>query len=544
MNDQAKSDLMQYRVLVLAPTGRDAQVIVHTLAEASLDTKIVPDVAHLRDALGEGAGCVVLAKEALDSLAITLLATALAEQPAWSDLPIVLLVNGSEKQGWPPRGPMRSIVGSAIVLERPMRKLTLLTAVRAALGSRRRQYEVRDALENLREAKTDLEQKVEERTGELRQQAAQLRLLAGRLTLTEQQERRRIARVLHDNLQQLLVASKLRLTVLSRHQDVVVQQATREVEQLIDDAIQSSRSLTGELSPPILHEGGLDTGLEWLARWMADRHGLFVDLALEPEAAPMPDDVKILLFEAVRELLFNSVKHARTRSAVVNLRYVDHNVQVVVSDQGVGFDPKAIPSEEAPGGGYGLFSIRERIQLVGGKLEMESAPGSGSRFVLTAPLTVLTAPATSTESTRLMKLPSAERTLPANRPKSGTPIRVLVADDHIVMREGLARLLSQEPDIDIVGQAADGQEAVRLAAALLPDVILMDVSMPKLNGVEATRAIRNEYSDIRIIGLSMFEEADRAQALRDAGAIGYLTKSGPPDELLAAIRGSVNQQNK
>jgi CheY-like chemotaxis protein len=227
----------------------------------------------------------------------------------------------------------------------------------------------------------------------------------------------------------------------------------------------------------------------------------------------------------------------------VNLRYLDHQVQVVVSDQGVGFDPRTIPSQEAPGGGFGLFSIRERMQMIGGKMETDSAPGKGSRFVLTAPLTVLVAQATSTASTRLVEVP-VERALPANRPKSGAPIRVLLADDQIVMREGLARLLSQEPDIDIVGQAADGQEAVRLAAALLPDVVLMDISMPKLNGVEATRAIRNDYCDIRIIGLSMFEEADRAQALRDAGAIAYLTKSGPPDELIAAIRESVKQQNK
>jgi DNA-binding NarL/FixJ family response regulator len=118
----------------------------------------------------------------------------------------------------------------------------------------------------------------------------------------------------------------------------------------------------------------------------------------------------------------------------------------------------------------------------------------------------------------------------------GTPIRVLLADDHAVVREGLARLLGGEPDIEIVGQAADGQEAVELAARLLPDIVLMDMSMPRLNGVEATRAIRNENPDIRVIGLSMFEESDRAQALRDAGAVGYLTKSGPPRELLQAIR--------
>ncbi len=114
--------------------------------------------------------------------------------------------------------------------------------------------------------------------------------------------------------------------------------------------------------------------------------------------------------------------------------------------------------------------------------------------------------------------------------------RVLLADDHVVMREGLARLLGQEPDIEIVGQAADGQEAVALAARLAPDVVLMDMSMPRLNGVEATRAIRNDYPEVRVIGLSMFEESDRAEALRHAGAAAYLTKSGPPQNLIATIR--------
>jgi NarL family two-component system response regulator LiaR len=115
----------------------------------------------------------------------------------------------------------------------------------------------------------------------------------------------------------------------------------------------------------------------------------------------------------------------------------------------------------------------------------------------------------------------------------------MLADDHAVVRQGMAGLLGNEPDIEVVGEAADGQEAIEMAAKLLPDVILMDLSMPILNGVEATRIIQYDWPEIRIIGLSMFEEADRAQAMRDAGAVDYITKSGPASDLINSIRTSV-----
>ena len=132
----------------------------------------------------------------------------------------------------------------------------------------------------------------------------------------------------------------------------------------------------------------------------------------------------------------------------------------------------------------------------------------------------------------------------SKHPDSGWKIRVLLADDHAIFRQGIADLLADEPDIEVVGQAADGQEAVHLTAKLLPDVILMDMNMPKLNGVEATRIIHREHSEICIIGLSMFEEAEKAQAMRDAGAVGYVTKSGPVEALLNVIRTSVQNSKK
>jgi DNA-binding NarL/FixJ family response regulator len=112
----------------------------------------------------------------------------------------------------------------------------------------------------------------------------------------------------------------------------------------------------------------------------------------------------------------------------------------------------------------------------------------------------------------------------------------MLVDDHAVVRVGLTRLLSQEPDIEIVGEAADGQEAVEIADAVRPDVILMDKSMPRLDGVGATRLLHDRFPDVRIIGLSMFEKAESAEDMRDAGAVAYLIKSGPIDAVVAAIR--------
>ena len=113
----------------------------------------------------------------------------------------------------------------------------------------------------------------------------------------------------------------------------------------------------------------------------------------------------------------------------------------------------------------------------------------------------------------------------------------MLADDHALFRNGLGRLLKNEPGLEVVGHANDGKEAIELAQKLKPDVILMDISMPRVNGIEATRIIHREYPDIRIIGLSMDEDQEHAQAMRDAGASDYKTKGCVASELVSAIRG-------
>ena len=168
-------------------------------------------------------------------------------------------------------------------------------------------------------------------------------------------------------------------------------------------------------------------------------------------------------------------------------------------------------------------------------MEIDSAPGRGSRFTLT----IQAEPEPAPEEGPVRARPPTGA--PAMAIQAGPPagrhrVRVLLADDHGVVREGLRRLLSHEGDIEVVAEATDGQEAVDMAAAFRPDVILMDLNMPHMDGVQATRAIHLDQPDIRIIGLSMFEAASHAEDMRAAGAVDYLTKSGPSDKLLAAIR--------
>lgn len=396
----------------------------------------------------------------------------------------------------------------------------------------------KQAEDALRRAHDELERKVADRTAALAARSEQLRVLASELTLAEQRERRRLARILHDNLQQLLAGASFLLTPLDRAEDPATRQTAAEVREMIDQSMECSRSLTSELSPPVLEEGDLVAALEWLTRRMQDKHGLHVELTAD-EALPLQSqDVKILLFQGVRELLFNVAKHAGVRSASITVQAVGDRIRVGVTDEGAGFDPGASGPGDRLAGGFGLFSLRERLSLLGGAMEIDSAPARGSCLTLWTPSTP---PGPAVGAVDLQPAPSS--TPPAllpTRPRGQRNIRVLLADDHAVVRQGLARLLKEHRGIEIVGEAADGAAAVELACSLRPDVVIMDVAMPGLGGIEATRRLRDRAPSVRVIGLSMFEELHQADAMRQAGAVDYLVKSGPSKQLLKAIRACVD----
>ena len=231
-----------------------------------------------------------------------------------------------------------------------------------------------------------LEKRVEQRTADLVKRSRQLHALAAQLTQAEEHERKRLAQAIHDNLQQLLVGAKFCAETLAGEiPGNARREIVRRLSQFLNDAIASSRSLAFELSPPLLHSAGLARSLHWLARHMETKHDLRVEVNADDHANPADEDLGSLLFQSVRELLFNVVKHAQVRTVELEMSRFDTDfVRITVTDAGVGFDPGQLREDTQQG--FGLNSIRGRLDLVGGKLEINSAAGSGCRITLMAPL--------------------------------------------------------------------------------------------------------------------------------------------------------------
>jgi PAS domain S-box-containing protein len=367
--------------------------------------------------------------------------------------------------------------------------------------------------------------------GALLQRTRQLAHLAAELTMAEHHERKRLAQVLHDGLQQLLVAAKYRVGALEGAGDRRFQEEVHQLEALLVDSIETSRTLTYELSPPFLGEQGLLPALEWLVRWKQAKHGLRLDLRVEGRLPPLPEEQTILLFQAVRELLFNVVKHAGIKAARLTLRQVQGRLEIVVADEGAGFDPARLRQAGGESGGFGLLSLHERLSLAGGRLDIESTPGQGSRFTLSMPFR--TEAPQSPKTATLDPLAGAPG--PSESEAQARPIRLLLVDDHALVRQGLGTLLRQEPGIELVGEAADGASALEGVDRLRPDVVLMDIQMPGMSGIEATRILHQRFPQVQVIGLSMHQNVDMAEAMRAAGAVGYVSKSDLSDTIVAAV---------
>jgi len=254
-------------------------------------------------------------------------------------------------------------------------------------GGRRQGYpwdeEVESPVVRLNEG---LERQLAERTVEVRKQTDQLRALACELAQVEQREREQLAAILHDNLQQLLVAARIQISFVNPVLlPVKERNALCLANEIIGHAIANSRTLTVDLSPPILHGAGLGAALEWLAGRMAELHCFTVNLRIDRRAEPQTESLRVLLFETVRELVFNSCKHSGCASVDVEITREQNDwVRVVVEDAGKGFDPKALSASMASGERLGLFRIQQRLAHVGARLALAYEPGVGTRVEILA----------------------------------------------------------------------------------------------------------------------------------------------------------------
>jgi PAS domain S-box-containing protein len=416
---------------------------------------------------------------------------------------------------------------------------------------------LRESEEQLRQLNLTLESKVAQRTAEVEHRARQLQKLTLELSQAEDRERKRLAEILHDDLQQVLAAAKFHLGLMKNRAkcDPSLQATVTQIDNMLKDAIEKSRSLSHELSPAVLHHGDFGEILGWLATQVQTKHGLVVHVYAHGQVSSESDAIKTFLYKAAQELLFNVVKHARVNEARIRVRRLRRCVCLSVSDHGRGFDPQTLKRTH----GFGLFSLQERVELLGGRMKIKSSKDKGSTFFIVVPDGEPVAashprrerpalasrghpglPLSGQDAPISSELQGQDAPAATAEPQAEHRLRVLLADDHEIVREGLISLLSEERTIEVVGEAANGREAINLAGELQPDVVIMDVSMPLINGDEATRQIKQLLPNARVVALSMFEDSETIERMHAAGAEAYILKTAPSEDLLAAIRGKMS----
>ena len=491
----AVSEIRNERVLILAPTGRDAELARSTLRGAGLAAETVPNVDALCAAIGEGCGAAIITEEALTAAAMQCLRDELQKQPAWSDLPLLIFTSRPSAELAVRSFEQLGASANVTMIERPVRVKTMISAAQAALRARRRQYEVRTLL-------GELEHRVEERDHFLAMLSHELRNPLAAIALA---------------------VDTLKGSGSSNEHAILVRQ-TRHLAKLVDDLLDIARITTGKIS---LHTTTVDVTdvvehcLESMrARAEARRLRMTVH-AKVPHAIVRGDAVR--LEQVVNNLLSNAVKYTPPGGEIdVTVETEDDDVVLRVRDNGKGIAPDMLTRifelfmqgdttiDRTEGGmGVGLTLVKRLVQLHRGTVHAHSrGPGSGSEFVVRLPLAA----------------PSAtEAVKPKEAPKTHVARRIVLVEDNTDIRDLLRLKLRQLGHR--VEAAEDGTRGLEKILTSPPEVALIDIGLPGLNGYEIARQVRASLGDrvylVALTGYGQVEDKEKALA---AGFDVHLTK--------------------
>ena len=354
----------------------------------------------------------------------------------------------------------------------------------------------------------------------LRDSAERLQVLSRRVVEVQEQERRHIARELHDEIGQVLSAISVNLHIVKTVCDVAARSRIEESLEIVDQATQQVRNLSLNLRPSMLDDLGLAATLRWLVDPPGRTGGPGSSLRRPVVGGAFAPECSDRCFRVAQEALNNVVRHARAKSVWVDLRQGDDEVDLAIRDDGVGFDPETARRRAARGESFGLLGIQERVELLGGRADIRSQAGSRYQYPRLVPHRV------SNTGARLKG---------RNLAMTG-PIRVLLADDHQLFRAGIRSLMQTIDGVEIVAEASNGREALDLCKSHRADVVLMDIMMPQLNGLDATARLAAISPQTRTIILSMNANEEYVLQAFRCGAAGYLLKNISPSELEQAIR--------
>ncbi len=334
--------------------------------------------------------------------------------------------------------------------------------------------------------------------------------LSLKLMRTQDEERRRISRELHDMTGPVLSSVLMNLALVERDSSALSERgraALLEAETLVRRVASEMRSMSYLLHPPLLTEVGLAAAVQWLLDGFAQHTGISAQLEAPCEIGRLPDHTEVSLFRVVQECLTNIRRHANSRTAVVRMHITGDELVVEVIDQGTG-------GERGFTEGTGIKSMRERVSELGGTLVISSAR-TGTTVRVTVPF-----------SARAQAVDAG----------SEAKARLLLVDDHEIVRQGLASLLQGAEGFEICGQAATGEDAIREADRTKPDIIIMDLRMPGIDGLQATRSILKTHPGTDVLIFTVDESEQVLREALKAGARGCVTKTDAGSTLLSMLQ--------
>lgn len=368
-----------------------------------------------------------------------------------------------------------------------------------------------------------------------------------RVIRAQEEERKRLARDLHDGLAQALVGVGLSLDMVERHvaaDPVSKPEALALLARLresIAACLGETRRILSDLRPLDLAGRSLSQALKDHVERVSAEAGLKVTVVISGLEVRLHPSLEAGLFRIFQEILNNVREHAQAREVSLKLRFQPRAVAMDVTDDGRGFEFDGDFSRLAGRRCFGLAGIDERVKLLGGTWRVSSQPGQGTEVRVRLPVEARGG------FWSFLQGGSGEREEPAGAPgqparekgegRRARPVaRVLLADDHRLVREGLKMILDLAQGLEIVGEARDGEEAIRLARDLSPDVVLLDPVMPGPGAAEVTREIRRRCPRAAVVALTAHDDPAQVRELMTAGAAGYLLKTADSDEIVRAIQ--------
>lgn len=366
-----------------------------------------------------------------------------------------------------------------------------------------------------------------------------LRELSARLLQLQDEERRTLARDLHDITGQKLAVQSMALsgvlTKLSASLDAESRQSLTESLEWNREIAAEIRTLSYLLHPPLLDELGLSSAARWYASGFTKRTGIEIDLDIPSDLLRLSPDAEVAIFRVLQESLTNVHRYSGSKKARIQIKVLENEIRVEVEDFGHGIQPlKSTTVQSSVGSlGVGIQGMKERMRQLGGSLEITSGPHRGVLVAARIPLTWETGAASRGSDGREVGAAAVEIGVPANGDRR---IRILIADDHEMLRRGVRNTLQTQPDFEVCAEAVDGRDAIEKIKAIQPDLVILDINMPVLNGLAAVRQILRYSPQTKILVFSVHDSDQTKRDVLSAGAHGFVSKGKDAQDLLRIVR--------